>query len=92
LLVGADLRDADLRGADLLGADLRGTDLGGADLTGAFFCTPMQLAAARGDTRTRPPLDLQPPSHWADVAVPLSPPAPGGRARRVGRGPRPRGR
>lgn len=89
LLVGADLRDADLRGADLLGADLRGADLAGADLTGAFFCTPMQLAAARGDARTRLPAALDAPAHWLDPAeLPVSPPAPGRRGPRGGRSPR----
>lgn len=79
LLVGADLREADLRGADLLGADLRGADLAGADLTGAFFCTPMQVAAARGDRRTRLPEAVgAPPEHWLVPSVPPAPPEPSG--------------
>ncbi|WP_199421941.1 pentapeptide repeat-containing protein [Actinotalea solisilvae] len=89
LLVGADLRGADLRGADLLGADLRGADLGGADLTGVFFCTPMQLAAARGDARTRLPSALDAPAHWLAPAEPeVSPRAPGRRGARGGPSPR----
>ena len=64
LLIGADLRGADLRCADLIGADLRDTDLRGADLTGALFLTRSQLAAARGDARTRVPSALDRPAHW----------------------------
>jgi len=69
LLLGADLRGADLRLADLLGADLRGVDLRGADLRGAdlstsLFLTPMQAAAARGDTATRLPARVPRPAHW----------------------------
>jgi Pentapeptide repeats (8 copies) len=76
LLLGADLRGADLRRADLLGADLRGADLSGADASTALFLTPMQLAAARGDTATRIPPHLARPGHW---------PAPGRSARAGGR-------
>ncbi|MCB9793570.1 MAG: pentapeptide repeat-containing protein [Alphaproteobacteria bacterium] len=64
LLLGADLRGADLREADLRGADLRVARLEGADLRGALFLTPMQLAAARGDARTRLPEGRARPDHW----------------------------
>lgn len=64
-LLGADLREADLRGADLLGADLRNADIRGADLRDALFLTQFQLNAAQGDTRTRFPDALTPPTHWA---------------------------
>ena len=64
LLLGADLRGADLRLADLLGADLRGADLRGADLSTSLFLTPMQAAAARGDTATRLPARVPRPAHW----------------------------
>ncbi|WP_188037687.1 pentapeptide repeat-containing protein, partial [Actinotalea sp. JY-7885] len=74
VLVGADLRRADLREADLLGADLRGADLAGADLSTALFCTPMQLAAARGDAATRLPSSVARPDHWQGGApVPAAP-------------------
>ncbi len=64
LLVAADLREADLRTADLLGADLRDADLRGADLHDALFLTRPQVAAARGDLRTRLPAGLARPAHW----------------------------
>ena len=64
LLLGADLRGADLREADLIGADLRGTDLRWADLSTAFFVTPLQLAAARGDATTRLGPRHERPAHW----------------------------
>ena len=64
LLLGADLRGADLRLADLLGADLRGADLRGADLSTSLFLTPLQAAAARGDTATRLPARVPRPAHW----------------------------
>lgn len=63
-LIGADLRGADLRLADLIGSDLRGADLAGADLTGSLFLTQFQLAAARGDERTRLDPPLTRPAHW----------------------------
>ena len=65
-LIGADLRDADLRGSDLTGADLRGADLRGADLTGSIFLVQAQLAAARGDARTRLSAPLVTPTAWAE--------------------------
>jgi hypothetical protein len=64
-LIGADLRDADLRTADLIGADLRDADLGGADLTGSVFLIQSQLAAARGDARTKLPPSLTRPATWS---------------------------
>ncbi|MGW0660534.1 pentapeptide repeat-containing protein [Streptodolium elevatio] len=64
-LVGADLRGADLRLADVLGADFRDADVSGADLTGAVFLTQPQVAAARGDARTRLPVRVGRPAHWA---------------------------
>ena len=64
LLLGADLRGADLRLADLLGAELRGADLRGADLSTSLFLTPLQAAAARGDTATRLPARVPRPAHW----------------------------
>lgn len=64
-LVGADLAGADLRFAGLLGADLRGADLSGARLDDALFLTQPQVAAARGDGRTRLPRPLRRPGHWA---------------------------
>lgn len=63
-LVGADLRGADLRLADLLGADLRGARLDGADLRHCLFVVASQLAAARGDARTRLPIGRRRPAHW----------------------------
>jgi uncharacterized protein YjbI with pentapeptide repeats len=70
LLLGADLRGADLRLADLLGADLRGADLRGADLSTSLFLTPMQAAAARGDTATRLPARVRRPAHWSATEHP----------------------
>jgi len=67
-LLGADLRRADLRDADLIGADLRAADLRGADLRDAWFVTPSQLLAARGDAATRLPADLPRPPHWATTS------------------------
>lgn len=64
LLIAADLRDADLECADLIGADLRDADLAGADLSHALFLTQPQVAAARGDARTRLPAWLTHPAHW----------------------------
>ena len=64
LLVAADLREADLRTADLLGADLRDADLRGSDLREALFLTRPQVAAARGDRRTRLPAGLARPAGW----------------------------
>ncbi|MEV5954034.1 pentapeptide repeat-containing protein [Streptomyces sp. NPDC051987] len=68
-LIAADLTGADLRDTDLIGADLRDADLGDADLTGAFFLTQPQLAAARGDERTRLPGSVVRPVHWAAAAL-----------------------
>jgi uncharacterized protein YjbI with pentapeptide repeats len=70
LLLGADLRGADLRLADLLGADLRGADLRGADLSTSLFLTPLQAAAARGDTATRLPARVPRPAHWSETERP----------------------
>jgi hypothetical protein len=64
VLIAADLRGADLQLTDLLGADLRDADLRGADLTAALFVTGPQLAAARGDGRTRLGSALVRPAHW----------------------------
>ena len=66
----ADLRRASLRGALLLGADLRGADLRGADLSTSLFLTPMQAAAARGDTATRLPARVPRPAHWSETERP----------------------
>lgn len=63
-LIAADLSGADLRWVDLLGADLRDARLHGADLSRALFLTPMQVAAAAGDDRTRLPERIDPPAHW----------------------------
>ena len=64
LLVGADLRGADLGGADVIGADLRGADLAGADLRDALYLTPSQVAAGRGDARTRLSSWVPRPRSW----------------------------
>jgi hypothetical protein len=64
LLVGANLRGADLRGADVTGADLRDADLAGTDLRDVLFLTPSQLAAARGDRRTKLSAPTVPPADW----------------------------
>lgn len=64
-LIAADLRGADLRVADLIGADLRDADLRGADLTGSIFLTQSQCNAANGDRKTKIPLALTRPAHWA---------------------------
>jgi hypothetical protein len=66
-LIAADLRGADLRGADLIGADLRDADVRGTDLSPTLFLNQMQVAAARGDDRTRLPGHLTRPTRWADV-------------------------
>lgn len=63
-LIAADLTDADLRGVDLLGADLRDATVNGADLSESLFLTPMQVAAASGDGRTRLPSRIDRPAHW----------------------------
>lgn len=65
VLIAADLSGADLGDAVLLGADLRDTDLSGADLSRAAFLTRPQVAAARGDARTRLPDGFDRPGHWA---------------------------
>lgn len=64
VLVGADLRGARMRFVDLRAADLRGADLSEADLRDAMFLTQPQLAAARGDGRTRLPRGVRYPRHW----------------------------
>ncbi|MBS9374517.1 pentapeptide repeat-containing protein [Rhodococcus sp. B50] len=66
LLIGADLRGCDLAGADLLGADLRGARVQDADLSFALYLTGPQLAAARGNRRTRVPADVPVPRSWLD--------------------------
>ncbi|MFZ2528522.1 MAG: pentapeptide repeat-containing protein [Rhodococcus sp. (in: high G+C Gram-positive bacteria)] len=63
-LIGADLRGCDLTATDLLGTDLRGARLDDADLSSALYVTGPQLAAARGDRRTRVPATLTSPAHW----------------------------
>ncbi|WP_460459991.1 pentapeptide repeat-containing protein, partial [Angustibacter peucedani] len=68
LLIGADLRGTDLRRADVIGADLRAADVRGADLGTAIYLTQFQVAAARGDARTRLPPTLSRPPHWAAPA------------------------
>jgi uncharacterized protein YjbI with pentapeptide repeats len=65
ILVGANLTGADLTNADLTGADLRGANLSGANLAASIFLLQSQLDAARGDHRTRLPLSLARPAHWA---------------------------
>lgn len=57
-LEGSKLCDADLTLADLTGADLSGADLSGATVTAD------QLAAARGDERTKLPHGLSRPRSW----------------------------
>ncbi len=63
-LLAADLTGSDLHFVDLLGADLRDAALHGADLSQSLFLTPMQIAAARGDHRTRLPARIVTPAHW----------------------------
>ncbi len=65
-LIAADLTGSDLQQVDLLGADLRDARLQGADLSHALFLTPMQVAAATGDSHTRLPNRLELPGHWQD--------------------------
>ncbi|AYA27703.1 pentapeptide repeat-containing protein [Rhodococcus rhodochrous] len=65
LLIGADLRGCDLAGADLLGADLRGARVEDADLSLALYVTGPQLAAARGNRRTRVPTGVPVPRSWS---------------------------
>ncbi len=64
-LIAADLRGVDLALADLTGADLRGADLSGSDLRDALFLVQSQVDSARGDRRTRVPVSLRRPAHWA---------------------------
>ncbi len=64
-LIAADLSGSDLSWADLLGADLRDARVQGADLSRALYLTPMQVAAADGDGRTRLPAHLERPGHWS---------------------------
>jgi Pentapeptide repeats (8 copies) len=66
-LIAADLRGANLSLADLRGADCRDTNLAGADLSRALFVVPAQVAAARGDRRTRLGPHLVHPSHWVEL-------------------------
>jgi len=65
LLIAADLRGATFERTDLLGADLRDADLSGANLRSAIFLTQQQVDAAQGDARTRLPVGLHSPAHWA---------------------------
>jgi len=65
LLIGADLRGANMRGTDVIGADFRDADLRGADLSSAIYLTQVQANSAKGDARTRLPVGLAAPSHWA---------------------------
>jgi len=63
-LIAADLRETDLSGTDLIGADFRDADIRGADLSESIFLTQAQLNAAKGDTSTKIPSSLTPPTHW----------------------------
>lgn len=65
LLIAADLRGATFERTDMLGADLRDANLAGANLRSAIFLTQQQVDAARGDARTRLPVGLHAPAHWA---------------------------
>jgi uncharacterized protein YjbI with pentapeptide repeats len=69
LLLGADLRGVDLTHVDLLGADLRAADVRGANLSDALFLTAPQVAAARGDAKTRLPEVVPQPGHWSGAAT-----------------------
>lgn len=64
-LIAADLRGVDLSGADLIGADLRDADLRGANLTDSIFLTQAQINTAKGDSDTKLPMSLTPPTHWS---------------------------
>lgn len=64
LLIAANLRDVDLTGADLIGADLRDTDVSGANLKNSIFLTQNQINHAKGDSNTKLPENLTPPSYW----------------------------
>jgi uncharacterized protein YjbI with pentapeptide repeats len=64
-LIAADLRGVDLSGADLIGADLRDADLRGANLSDSIFLTQAQINSAKGDSNTKLPVVLTPPTHWS---------------------------
>lgn len=64
LLIAANLRDVNLTGADLIGADLRDTDISGANLKNSIFLTQNQINHAKGDSNTKLPENLTPPSYW----------------------------
>jgi uncharacterized protein YjbI with pentapeptide repeats len=64
-LIAANLRGVDLSGADFIGADLRDADLSGANLTNSIFLTQAQLNTAKGDSYTKLPMMLVPPTYWS---------------------------
>ncbi|WP_010234587.1 pentapeptide repeat-containing protein [Clostridium arbusti] len=64
-LIAANLRGVDLSGADFIGADLRDADLSGANLTNSIFLTQAQLNTAKGDSHTKLPMMLVPPTYWS---------------------------
>lgn len=64
LLIAANLRGNDLSGADLIGADLRDTDIRDANLSDSLFITQPQINSARGNSNTRLPVSLTPPTYW----------------------------
>lgn len=63
-LIAANLKGVDLSGADLIGADLRDADISGANLINSIFLTEAQISAAKGDSNTKLPIRLDPPSYW----------------------------
>ncbi|WP_107841781.1 pentapeptide repeat-containing protein [Metasolibacillus meyeri] len=63
-LIAADLHNADLRGVDLIGADLRDANVRGANLSTSMFLTQMQINSAKGNSETKLPTYIQPPTHW----------------------------
>ncbi len=63
-LIAADLSNIDLSGADLIGADLRDADIRGANLENSLFITQFQINTARGDSKTKLPMELNPPANW----------------------------
>lgn len=64
-LMAANLRDVDLSSADLLGADLRDADISGADLSNTIFLTQAQINGAKGNSHTKLPASLTPPTYWS---------------------------
>lgn len=64
LLISANLRGNDLSGADLIGADLRDTDIRDANLSDSLFITQPQINSAKGNSNTRLPVSLTPPTYW----------------------------